>query len=164
MIDRRQGRTDTEMTQKPTYENDTCEELLDLSRANAQAVILATAAFLEEAGIPLEAWTQSLGRVFANAWDPSLDLSAGVFLDAMLTNYRSLGADVLNAKLGDSVAEATISGFPKRELGLELRLDSALANAYFDVPAALAADHDLEWRWSADGPRVRLTVSRTGSG
>jgi hypothetical protein len=148
------------MGKTPTYESDTCEELLDLSRANGQAVILATAAFLEEAGVPLETWAHSLGRVFASAWDPSLRLSAGDFLDAMLTNYRSLGADVLNAKLGDSVAEATISGFPKRELGLELRLDSSLANAYFQVPAALAADHGFDWSWSVEGPWVRLHVSR----
>ncbi|MGD9711626.1 MAG: hypothetical protein AB7V46_06105 [Thermomicrobiales bacterium] len=151
------------MPNKPTYENDTCEELLDLSRANGQALILATAAFLQESDVPIEAWAHYLGRVFASSWDPLLELSAGDFLDAMLTNYRALGADVLSARLGEDVAEATITGFPKRELGLELRLESSLADSYFHVPSALAADHGLQWSWSVDGPRVRLLVSRSGN-
>ena len=142
----------------PTYKNDTCEELLDLSRANAQAVIISTAAFLEESGVPVDAWVAYLGSVFAQSWDSSLDLSAGDFLDAMLTNYRSLGADVLSATLGKSHAEATITGFPKKELCLELGLDCSPAESYFSLPSALAETHGLRWIWTITGPRVKLEV------
>lgn len=149
------------MTAKLTYENDRCEDLLDLSRANGQAVILATAAFLVDNGLPVEVWAHFIGRVFADSWDPQLDLSAGDFLDAMLTNFRSLGADVLSARLADDAAEATISGFPRSDLGRELHVDAAIAEPYFHVPAELAARHGLSWSWSMDGQRVRLQVSRS---
>jgi hypothetical protein len=146
----------------PNHENDSCEELLDLSRANAQALVMATAAFLHESDVPVEAWASYIGRVFANSWDQELSLSAGDFLDAMLTNYKSFGAEVLSVKMGEGVAEATISGFPKRELGIELLVDTALAMPYLNVPEALASDHGLQWSWSAEGQRIRLMVTRTG--
>jgi hypothetical protein len=149
---------------KPTYENDTCEELLDLSRANAQAVIIATAAFLERSGVSVDAWAHALGETFAGSWDADLALSAGEFLDAMLTNYRSLGAEVLSASLDDDYATATIAGFPKPELCRELRIDCASAERYFGVPETLAAAHSLRWTWSVDGPRARLEVSRIDRG
>ena len=125
---------------------------------------MATAAFLYESGLPVDAWAQYVGRVFANSWDPALELSAGDFLDAMLTNYKAFGADVLSVKFGEAVAEATISGFPKRELATELQLDYAVAIPYLHVPEALAADHGLTWRWTIDGQRIRLMVNRAGSG
>jgi hypothetical protein len=147
------------MTSQPTYKNDTCEELLDLSRANGQAIVLATAAFLQEIDVPAGAWTAFLGEFFARSWDPTLELTAGQFLDAMLTNYRSLGAEVVSANLSDDRAEAVIAGLPKRELCLELGIDSDLALEYFDVPAALAASHNLEWHWERDGVRTNLRVT-----
>lgn len=148
------------MPNSTTSENDTCDELLDLSRANAQAVVMATAAFLENSGIPVDAWVSYVGRVFASSWDPLLALTAGEFLDAMLTNYKSFGAEVLSTKLGDDAAEATITGFPKPELGIELQIDTTLAMPYLNVPEALAADNGLQWNWSVDGQRIRLMVSR----
>lgn len=148
------------MSTQPTYDTDSAEQLLDLARANAQAVVIATASFLEESGVPVEAWAHHLGRIFGGSWDRSLRLSAGEFLDAMLINYRAMGADVLNADLGAEAAEATISGLPKRELGLELRTDTSPALAWFHVPESLAADQGLHWSWSVEGDRVHLRVAR----
>lgn len=147
------------MTSQPTYKNDTCEELLDLSRANGQAVVVATAAFLQEIDVPVETWTTFLGGLFARSWDASLELSAGDFLDAMLTNYRSLGAEVISAALGDVRAEAVIAGFPKNELCLELGVDCEFAVAYMNVPKTLAGSHDLDWQWERDGVRMKLFVT-----
>ncbi len=152
------------MTNQPTYKNDTCDELLDLSRANAQAVIIGTAAFLEVSGVSVDAWAAYLGAVFAGSWDASLELTAGEFLDAMLTNYRSVGADVLSADLGEVHAKATITGFPKKELCQELRVDCSMAEAYLAVPTALAEAHGLSWTWSLDGPRVKLEVTELENG
>jgi len=42
--------------------NRSVEELLDLARANAQALIIATTGYLAQAGIPLEGWS-GLSRV-----------------------------------------------------------------------------------------------------
>jgi hypothetical protein len=147
------------MSGQPTYKNDTCEELLDLSRANGQAIVLATAAFLREVDVPAGVWTAFLGELFARSWDPTLELTAGEFLDAMLTNYRSLGADVISATLGDERAEAVIAGFPKRELCLELGVDGELALEYFNVPAVLAGLHNFAWHWERDDVRTKLLVT-----
>jgi hypothetical protein len=67
--------------------NDSVEELLDLARATAQALIIATTGYLAQAGIPLDGWAGYLGQVFANAWDDSMAGDPEAFLGAVLTNY-----------------------------------------------------------------------------
>ncbi|MEZ4505662.1 MAG: hypothetical protein R2848_07300 [Thermomicrobiales bacterium] len=52
--------------------NESVEELLDLARANAQALIIATTSYLAQAGIPLDGWSAYLGHVYANSWDDSM--------------------------------------------------------------------------------------------
>jgi hypothetical protein len=49
-----------------------CRELLDLARANAQALIIATTGYLAQAGIPSDGWAGYLRQVFATAWDDSM--------------------------------------------------------------------------------------------
>jgi hypothetical protein len=148
------------VTNQPGYQNDSCEELLDLARANAQALVMGTAAFLSEIGAPHEAWTSFLGEMFAGSWDADLELDAGEFLDVMLTNLQSFGAHVLEATLAESEATATITSFPKQELCVELGVDCTLADSYLAVPAVLAGRFGLAWSWTRNGPRTRLTVAR----
>ncbi|MEZ4531767.1 MAG: hypothetical protein R2855_12195 [Thermomicrobiales bacterium] len=90
--------------------NESVEELLDLARANAQALIIATTSYLAQAGIPLDGWSAYLGHVYANSWDDSMAHDPAVFLDAVLTNYKSIGAQVHSTKLEAGRAEAVISG------------------------------------------------------
>ncbi len=151
------------MPEPPSYQSDTCDDLLDLSRANAQAVILGTALFLEKSDIPLSAWVASLGELFASSWDYSLELSAGEFLDAVLTNFRSLGAEVLAADLDGDRATASITGFPKRELCRELGVSEGSAEPYLDIPIALALQQGIDWSWERDGPRITLIAERSES-
>ncbi len=150
------------MPESPNYQSDTCEELLDLSRANAQAVILGTALFLEQTDISAGAWVASLGELFAASWDESLELSAGEFLDVVLTNFRSLGAEVLAADLDGARATANITGFPKRELCSELGVSDDIASPYLDIPVALALRQGIDWSWERDGPRITLVAERQG--
>ena len=63
-------------------------------------------------------WTVQI----ALAWDDTRAWEAGEFLDAILTNLRSLGATVLSAQLGVDHAEATTIGFlPFERFGPWLR-------------------------------------------
>jgi hypothetical protein len=142
----------------PNYATDTCDDLLDLSRANGQALVLGTIAFLHEIGVDPGDWAAYLGNLFAASWDPDLDLDAETFLDAMLTNFRSLGAEVIEANLALQQSRATIAGFPKPELCSELSVDGSHADIYLDVPYALAREHGLTWDWRREGLRVVLTA------
>ena len=128
------------------------EELLDLARANAQALIIATTGYLAQAGIPLDAWSGYLGSVYAHSWDDSMAGDPKAFIDAVITNYKALGAELVSTRSEGGRAEAVISGFPNAELCTELDADCSLAEAYNDLAATVAERLGLTWWWgSSDG-------------
>jgi len=143
------------------YDKDqSVEELLDLARANAQALIIATTGYLTQAGIPLEGWSTYLGQVFANSWDDSMASDPKAFLDAVLTNYKAIGAQVHSTKSEPGRAEAVISGFPNAELCEELNADCTLAEAYNDAAAHVAERLGLTWWWgTSDGTTTLVTTT-----
>lgn len=148
------------MSQEPAYTSDDLEELLDLASSNAQAILLGTAAFLAEKAIPLDEWTEFLGQAFARSWGEPEPWAAGEFLDAMLTNYRSVGASVIEATLDPERAAARITGFPNPELCEDLEIECGLLDVYFTLPASLAADRGLIWEWTREELDVQFTVTR----
>jgi hypothetical protein len=143
------------------YSSDTTEELLAQAQSNAQATIIATVAFLAERQLPLSDWIASLGRTFALAWDEPSPWEAGEFLDAMLTNFRSLGATILTSDLTPDRAEATTTGFPDLELCALFAVDPTFVTAFNDVPASLASERSLTWTWSRTGEETHYLVTRT---
>ena len=135
-------------------------ELLEQARANAQALVIATTKFLHEREIPLDAWTGTIGCIFAQGWDEPRPWDAGEFLDAMLTNYRALGATVGSVRLAADRAEAEMTGFPDPDLCAVFDVDPALPARFHDAPAPIARDRGLAWSWESDGERTRLLVTR----
>lgn len=135
------------------------EELLDLARANAQALIIATTGYLAQAGIPLEGWSDYLGQVFAASWDESMAGDPRAFLQTILANYQALGATVVATNFAPGRADATIEGFPNAGLCQELDADCALAEAYHAIGAALAERLGLTWRWDSRDGSVMLVVT-----
>lgn len=135
-------------------------ELLEQAQSNAQALVIATAAFLAERGVALDAWAAALGERFGRAWDEPRPWDAGEFLDAMLTNYRALGATVVTVELGVDRAEATTTGFPDPDLCALFAVDPALAAHFNDGPAAIAGPRGLRWTWTLDGAETRYVVER----
>lgn len=136
------------------------EELLEQAQGNAQAFLLATVAYLREAGVPLDAWAAAIGNRFAMGWGDPRPWDAGEFLDAMLTNYRAFGAVVLEVDLDVEEAEALLGPFPDPELCAFLGLPADAADPFHDSPAAIAAPRGLQWSWSRSGDEVRLRVAR----
>ncbi|MCC6315277.1 MAG: hypothetical protein IT337_14830 [Thermomicrobiales bacterium] len=135
-------------------------ELLEQAQANAQAMLVATAAFLAERAIAVETWAIALGDVFGRGWGEPRPWDASEFLDAMLTNYRALGADVLVARLEIDRAEATIGKFPNPELCAAFGLEPSIADGFHDAAAAIATPRGLVWRWVRDGDDVHFLVER----
>ena len=138
----------------------TAEELLEHAQSNAQAAIIATAAFLHRRGIPVEEWTAGIGAIFSRAWETPRPWDAGLFMDAMLTNFRSLGAEVVSVALGPDRAEAETSGFPDPELCDLFGVDPGLAARFNDAIAVIAADRGLTWTWALADGRTRYAVAR----
>lgn len=139
--------------------NESVEELLDLARANAQALIIATTGYLAQAGIPLEGWSGYLGQVFANSWDMSAAGDPEAFLAAVLTSYKAIGAQVQSVKHEPGRSEAVITGFPNEGLCLELDADCSLAEAYNDAASHIAERLGLTWWWGANGEMTTLVVT-----
>lgn len=136
----------------------TAEELLELAQSNAQATIMATALFLHQRGISLDDWARSLGETFALAWDADRGWEAGEFMDAMLTNLRSMGATVVSAELGIDRAEATVTGFPDPALSELFSIDTALTARFNDAAKVLAERAGIEWEWKVERTRSRFTA------
>ncbi len=136
-------------------------ELLEQAQANAQALVIATVKFLHQQEIPLDAWTGTIGCIFAQGWDEPRPWDAGEFLDAMLTNYRALGATVESVDLDQDRAEAVTRGFPDPDLCAVFDVEPAVAARFNDAPAPIARDRGLDWNWRIEGETTRLVARRT---
>jgi hypothetical protein len=140
-------------------------ELLEQARGNAQALILATVAFLQERGIPPEEWAAAIGDTFTRGWGDPRPWDAGEFLDAMLTNLRALGAEVTQADLGVDHAGATTTGFPDPALCALFGVDPSHAAVFHSAATAIAAPRGLRWTWQTEpGGVAHFVVERVGEG
>jgi hypothetical protein len=143
------------------YADYTEAELLEQAQENAQALILATASFLKERGVPPPEWAAAIGEVFARGWGEARPWDAGEFLDAMLTNLRAFGAEVVTADLGVDRAEATTRRFPDPALIELLGVDPAPAGVFHDAAAVIAASRGLRWTWRREKEGItRYVVER----
>ncbi|GIW03690.1 MAG: hypothetical protein KatS3mg059_0310 [Thermomicrobiales bacterium] len=143
-----------------TWSDDTPEELLEQAQANAQAIVLATLAFLQARRIPLESWAAAVGETLSQAWDEPEPWEAGEFLDAMLTNFRSLGATVVSTEFSEDQATATLAGFPDPHLCDVLGVEPAVAAHIYDLAAPIASARGLQWTWTQAGDQVQIVVRR----
>ena len=141
----------------------TTEELLEHAQANAQLAIMATAAFFDEQGVSLDAWTRAIGRVFARGWGEPRPWDAGEFLDAILTNIRAIGGEVVSVVLQSEHAEAVTVGFPDPDLCAQFGVDIALAARYNDAIAPIAAERGLSWVWTLEDDQTRYLVGRASA-
>jgi hypothetical protein len=136
-------------------------ELLEQARGNGQALILATVAFFDARGIAPEEWAAAIGETFGRGWGEPRPWDAGEFLDAMLTNLRALGAEVIEVELGVERATAATTGFPDPELCALFGVDPGRAAVVHDATAAIAAPRGLRWGWELGTDGVtRYVVER----
>jgi hypothetical protein len=156
--------TDLPDMPESSYLDDTTETLLEQSQQNAQGVILATIAVLDDLGLLPEAWADGIGERFSDAWGLEEAWEPGEFLDAMLTNYRALGATVEEVSVTDAAATATIAGFPDDELCEVFHVSPESAAVFHRVAGEIARRRNLRWEWERGEETTRLIVTtRPGS-
>ncbi len=141
------------------------EELLEQARANAQAALIATIRFLQQQGIAVDKWTESIGHTFAKVWEAAEGWDdAGEFLDSMLTNLRAIGANVVEADLAKGKSQAVIEGFPDPDLCALFEVDPATVAKFHDASAAIATDLGLVWKWNLEETgQTRISVEKPSS-
>lgn len=145
------------------FEEYSAEDLLEQAQSNAQATIVATVWFLKQRGIPIEEWAAAIGGTFARLWDEHRTWEAGEFLDAMLTNFRSLGMTVVSSELGIDRAEAIVTGFPDPFYTEAFGVEPADALRYVDAARTIAAKIGFVWEWTPQRDRHHLLVRRAGT-
>jgi hypothetical protein len=145
------------------YADYTAAELLEQAQANYQATVMATALFVHQKGIPVAEWAAFIGRHFAMAWNDTQAWEAGEFMDAMLTNLRALGAEVVSTDLGIDRATAVTTGFPDPDLCEFFSIDAALVIHFSEAAKVVAAKCGLNWAWKRSRTRVTYTVTRLDS-
>lgn len=137
------------------------EELLEQSQFNAQALLMASVHAFAGDQDAAGRWAEGVARTFASSWDASRSWAPMEILDALLTNYRSFGAEVIEADLSPETATALIAGIPDLELAESLGCGDAEADVLFIIGEHLVATlgHQLSWSRDPETGDVRLVVA-----
>lgn len=139
----------------------TAEELMEQAQINAQALFLGTAAALAHDAPRLASWRNHLAATFAKGWDTEAEWDAPDILYALLTNYRSYGAMVVEADLEAEHPLAVITNLPNEFLAEQLEIDYLLMHNLFRIGEDLAQHlgGTLSWRETEEGMvELRVTV------
>jgi len=141
----------------------TDEELLEQSASNAQALFLATVQTLGSIDGALEAWRVGIAAVFSRGWDLNRTWRPEEILDALLTNYRSFGAGIIEANLAADPPTAVVGELPDLELAALLGLDPGLISELFEVGSLISQrlGGSLTWTIDQETGDVLLSVSST---
>jgi hypothetical protein len=82
----------------------------------------------------------------------------------MLTNLRAIGANVVEADLSKTKANAVIDGFPDPDLCALFEVDPATVAKFHDASAAIATDLGLVWSWNLEPTgETRISVETPAS-
>lgn len=139
----------------------TDEELLEQAQFNAQALLLAAVAALDGGAEEVDRWTAGVANVFGRGWDQQRSWEASEVLDALLTNYRSFGAQVIDVDFDAEPPTATIADLPDLELAEELGVPETHADAIFRIGEHIAESlgWKLTWVRATDASDVTLIVT-----
>lgn len=143
------------------HDSYTDEELLEQSQFNAQALLMASVAALDGGEEVIERWAQGVAGVFARSWDADREWLPAEVLDALLTNYRSFGANVIDVDLSATPSTATVADLPDLELVESLGVGDEHADAIFRIGTHLASGLGRTMTWERDPETgdVRLEVA-----
>jgi hypothetical protein len=134
------------------------EEQLELLRSNTLAMAYGTIAFVQHQGIPLTAWVDWLGEIFARGWDTDESWTPEDFLDATILNLAAFGGEAIQAEFGDDEATALIAYFPDPDRIAELGLEEVDGDILYELITPIARACGVRYRWQRDGDNVRIRI------
>lgn len=135
-------------------------ELLEQAQVNAQALFLATAEALSDDKGRLSQWREALAATFIRGWDAEQEWEPGDILFALVTNYQSYGAEVIDSDFESEQPFATIANLPNTYLADVLGVPPDRLHHLFRIGEDLAArlGGSLAWSINEDGV-ARLAVT-----
>lgn len=127
------------------HEAYTDAELLEQAQANAQALILAVFGAI---GDDTERLVEGVANAFLRLWDTEREWEAAEVLDALLTNFRALGATVASVDLVGSTPTAELTDVPLEDLPDLLGVPASAFQPMFAISTRIAArlGWHLDWR------------------
>jgi len=134
-------------------------DALDLARENLQALIIATVAYLDRAGLSVDDWIEGTGAIFAKNWTPSLFTSTDHVWDGLLLTYQSLGAEVLEAARDDKPPTMTLSGFPDPYICELFDVSVEVVARYNNSLRRIAGEIGYHLSWRYEGGLTHLTLT-----
>lgn len=137
----------------------TPDQLYAQAQGNANALTLATIAYLKRHDLPVADWATSVGRQFAPGWTGTVDPARAA--RGMARNVASLGGRVVGQAGDDASAEITFTDFPPAEMLVVFGVAREEADTVFGwITAGLMEELGLRAEWRRDGERVTLRFTR----
>jgi hypothetical protein len=139
----------------------TDEELLEQAQLNAQALLLGVFDTVHDDPETLNRLTDGIARTLLNAWDAEREWAPVEILDALLTNFRSLGGEVDNYEPEEISPSAELVDLPDAVLVEQLGVSPIAFRPMLVVCQRLVEGLgcELEWSHDAKAGRVRLQVN-----
>ena len=144
------------------HEEYTVEELLEQSQMNAQAWILGVFDTFRDDQESMNRLTDGIAQTFLRGWDATRAWEPVEILDALLTNYRSMGADIDAYDPDEESPIASLAELPNADLVEQLAVSSTAFRPMLMVSERLVNQLGCELEWSHDAAagRIRLQVNR----
>jgi hypothetical protein len=139
----------------------TAEELLEQSQLNAQALVLGIFDAVRDDPATTNRLTAGIARTFANGWDANREWAPVEILDALLTNFRSLGGEIDDYEPEEASPSAVVVGLPDSSLVEQLGVSPLSFRPMLAVSERLvdSLGCELEWSHDATAGRIRLQVN-----
>lgn len=145
------------------HDDYTADELLEQSQLNAQALILGIFDTVRDEPAAIDQLTAGIANTFARGWDASREWAAAEILDALLTNFRSLGGEIDSYEPEEVSPSAIVVGLPDSGLVEQLQVSPLAFRPMLLVSERLVKQLGCELEWSHDAAsgRIRLQVNTT---
>jgi hypothetical protein len=143
-----------------TMDEFTKDEVLEQSKANAQALFLVIIGYIKEKGLPIDEFWSFVGEKFTLGWESVQGKGARAAMRMFALNMVSVGGTLESLSGDEARAEAIIAGWPSPDLANAFGVSRDDADRSFAVFEPIAAVLGLRYEWRRQGDRVTLILSQ----
>ena len=138
----------------------TTDELLYQAQGNLMGIMLSLITFLQEHNIPLDEFTEYLGKKFAPGWQqPSIkEIALG-----MARNHAAFGQEIYTLSHTGSEATIIMSSLPDEATLQYFNVTQKDADSVWHTMEVIAHHLGCDYQYKHEGERVVETISRKQS-